>query len=123
MKFQIIKCQVIHLGTRKSFCRKMRAQKLEETSEQEKSEFVFSRKHFQATGVRRLWQQGRVLQQYVREGIPSNERLPRNIHVTAPDTSKNSSGTFVYDVQERLIQTGTRAEEDYNKIGRMKNLY
>lgn len=55
MKFKIIKCQVIHLGTtfRKSFCHKTRPQKLEEMDEQEKSEgFFFVWNRFQATGVR-----------------------------------------------------------------------
>lgn len=61
----------------------------------------------------------RVLQSNDGKGILSKERLPGNIHVAAPDTSKSSSGTFVYAVWERLIQTRTGAEEGY-KTGGMK---
>lgn len=56
-----MKYQVIHLGTRKRFCHKMSAQEWEETDEQEKSEFVFGRKHFQATSIRWPQQQGKQI--------------------------------------------------------------
>lgn len=48
--------------------------------------------------------------------MPCNKRFPVTAYIPAPGTGKNSKPD--QELQERLFQTGTGAEEDYKKMSR-----
>lgn len=48
--------------------------------------------------------------------MPCNKTFPVIVHTTAPGTGKNSLP--VQELQERLFQAETGAEDDYKKMSR-----